>query len=64
MGKRKDDGLAAKIYEATKLSVVAYAEERNLPEQSLKRGYISVKTAHILAKDGIKVTPTKRLKNE
>ncbi len=58
MGKRKTNGLADKIYQKTNLSMVAYAENRGLSLKSLKQGYISIKTANALNRDGIIVKPT------
>jgi len=64
MGKKKTGGLADKIETATNMTVKSYANLRNLSLASLRRGYITRKTAHILNQDGIYVEITKKQKEE
>ncbi|MDD5406953.1 MAG: hypothetical protein PHE73_08465 [Sulfurovaceae bacterium] len=59
MGKRKPGSIADQIDQKLNLTLVKYAELRGIPVSSLKRNYISLTTAQILAQDGIYAPSTK-----
>lgn len=62
MGKRTPGGIADQIDKKLNLTLVKYAELRNLSVSSLNGKYISLRTAEILAQDGIYIETTKSKK--